>query len=254
MYTDILSKLVIKKIYSVSTMYSESGKRFQRDHRPNWAVVIKYEGETIYTNNGKQFISNIDNIIILPKGITYEMQCIKAGHFFIIEFESEIEHNEILHIPLKKPEKILELFRKMEYNRNLKEPMYELECIKNAYSMIIKLAKESAPKYTPNSKQQKLVPAVDYIAENYTKKIKNADLAKLTGLSTDYFRKIFSQTYGMSPMEYIHNLRMKKAKELLKSDYVSITDIAISLGYDTIYDFSRSFKKTTGISPSKYKV
>jgi len=120
--------------------------------------------------------------------------------------------------------------------------------------MIIKLAKESAPKYTPNSKQQKLVPAVDYIAENYTKKIKNADLAKLTGLSTDYFRKIFSQTYGMSPMEYIHNLRMKKAKELLKSDYVSITDIAISLGYDTIYDFSRSFKKTTGISPSKYKV
>jgi len=252
MYREILSKLIIKKIYSVSTMYGESERRLKRHNRPNWAIVIKYEGETIYTNNGKQFISNINNMVVLPKGLTYEMQCVKAGHFSIIEFECDLEHDKILHFPLKNAEKILELFRKMEYKRTLKDPMYELECIKNTYSIIIKLVKESSRKYTPNSKQQKLVPALDYIAENYTKKIKNEDLAMLTGFSTDYFRKIFSQTYGMSPIEYVHNLRIKKAKELLESDYVSITDIAISLGYDNIYDFSRSFKKATGISPSKY--
>ena len=132
--------------------------------------------------------------------------------------------------------------------------MYEHECIETTYSIIIQLAKESSRKYMPNTKQQKLVPAIDYIAENYTKKIKNEDLAALTGFSTDYFRKIFAQVYGISPIEYIHNLRIKKAKELLESDYVSITDIAISLGYENIYDFSRSFKKATGISPSKYKL
>ena len=49
-----------------------------------------------------------------------------------------------------------------------------------------------------------------------------------------------------------NELKMKKAKEMLKSDYGSITDIAHFLGYLDIYDFSRVFKKHTGIPPSKY--
>ena len=57
---------------------------------------------------------------------------------------------------------------------------------------------------------------------------------------------------GTSPISYVHELRIKKAKEMLKSDYGSITDIAQSLGYLNIYDFSRTFKKYVGISPSKY--
>ena len=45
MHIEILSKLVITKIYSVSTMYSESGRKIKRINRPNWAILIKYEGE-----------------------------------------------------------------------------------------------------------------------------------------------------------------------------------------------------------------
>ncbi|MBR3941740.1 MAG: helix-turn-helix transcriptional regulator, partial [Clostridia bacterium] len=51
---------------------------------------------------------------------------------------------------------------------------------------------------------------------------------------------------------YTHNIRIEKAKEMLKSDYGTISDIAQSVGYPSIYDFSRAFKKHTGISPSKY--
>lgn len=51
--------------------------------------------------------------------------------------------------------------------------------------------------------------------------------------------------------EYLHKLRIKKAKEILRSDYESISDIASSLGYADVYDFSRTFKKV-GLSPSQY--
>jgi YesN/AraC family two-component response regulator len=57
---------------------------------------------------------------------------------------------------------------------------------------------------------------------------------------------------GISPISYVYELRIKKAKEMLKSDYSSIADIAQSLGYLSIYDFSKAFKKYTGVSPLKY--
>ena len=253
MYMDILSKLVIKKIHSVSRMYSESGK-VKRNNRSNWAIVLKYEGETVYTAQGKKYISNLNNMVILPKGLNYEVQFLKPGHFYIIEFESDITHNDILHCPIKNSDKILSIIKKTEYNRTLKKPLYEIDSIQNTYKILLELFNENSKIYVPGTKQEKLNPVMDYIAKNYTKKIKNDELSALTGLSTDYFRKIFFQTYGTSPIEYINRLRIKKAQEMLISDYKSITDIANSLGYENIYDFSRSFKKYAGISPSKYSI
>ena len=57
---------------------------------------------------------------------------------------------------------------------------------------------------------------------------------------------------GMSPTAYVHKLRIEKAKEMLKSDYGNLSDVAVSLGYLNLYDFSRDFKKHTEVPPSKY--
>ena len=58
---------------------------------------------------------------------------------------------------------------------------------------------------------------------------------------------------GESPIAYVKRLRIEKAKEMLGSDYGTLSDIASILGYASLYDFSRDFKKQTGIPPSKYK-
>ena len=58
---------------------------------------------------------------------------------------------------------------------------------------------------------------------------------------------------GISPIAYTKQLRIEKAKEMLKSDYGTLFDIALSLGYSSLYDFSRDFKKYAGVAPSKYK-
>ena len=247
-----LSELIITKVHSVSTVYTDANTKVKRNDRRRWAVVIKYEGETVYTSGGKRFLSDINHIVILPRGCSYEWECTRSGHFSIIEFESEASFFEPISVHVKRGESILKLFRELEYKRNLKNLMFEMESIKDTYSIILKLVSSAEEIYTPNKKRQKLQKAIDYISQNYSENIKNDTLAELSGMSTVYFRKLFTEVMGVSPITYAKQLRIEKAKEMLKSDYGTLTDIAQALRYSSLYDFSRDFKKHTGIAPSKY--
>lgn len=252
MHPDVLSDLIITKVCFAATMFSVENAKNKRTNRERWSLSLKFEGETEFISNGKTYISDKNNIMILPKGCSYEWRCTKAGSFCFVEFECDKEYDGVFSLPLNNSEKVLRMIREIEHKRNLKKPMYETECIRDMYSVILMLAGTIEKKYVPSKKLDKIAPAINYIAENYKENIRNDDLAHICGLSTVYFRKLFTEVCGMSPISYIHETRIKKAKEMLRGDYGSITDIAESLGYLNIYDFSRDFKKYTGIAPSKY--
>ena len=249
---EILSKLIITKIYVAATMFSPQNKTVKMKKRKNWGLVLKYEGETVYTSNGKTFISDIDHPIILPKGCIYDWKCTKAGHYCIIDFECDVSYFEPISFSTKNSEKILKLFKELEYKRNLHSSMQEIESIKDTYSIILNLSRSISEKYTPINKRQRIEKAIEYISQNYTQNITNDALAALCGMSTVYFRKLFSEVMGISPMTYAKQFRIEKAKEMLKTDYGNLGDVAQSLGYASLYDFSRDFKKHAGVPPSKY--
>ena len=247
-----LSNLIISKIEFVSSMYNQAGASNLRENRPRWAIILKYEGETEYISCGVRYKSNIDNVAILPKGSSYKWKCTEAGAYAVAEFDSDLTSKEIMTVPIKNGEKILEELKKTEAKAANKGDFYDIEALKDLYSVIFSIV-QSAPKmYIPGDKHKKIAPALDYIAKNYDKRITNEVLAALTGFSTVYFRQLFCEVMGRSPLDYIQSLRISKAKEMLHSDHASITDIATSLGYQNIYDFSRAFKRHTGVSPSKY--
>ena len=253
MNTEVLSKLVITKVHSVSTLYNPEGTKARRTDRSRWAVVIKYEGETVYTAAGKRYLSDLNHIMILPKSSTYEWQCTSSGHFLTVEFESEQTFPELMAFSVKNGEKILKMLKELEYKRNLKDPLIEMESIRDVYSIIMAIAQTESRAYMPTDKQAKIAAANEYISQNYGKKITNDGLAEIVGLSTVYFRKLFAEIMGVSSISYARQIRIEKAKEMLKSDYGTLSDMALSLGYANLYDFSRDFKKHTGTSPSKYE-
>ena len=253
MNTDALSNIVITKVNSALTLYTPANVGKVRINRPRWAIVIKFEGETIYTHDKQQYLSDKNHVVILPKGITYEWHCTKAGRFFIIDFECATAINKLYSFYLANSEKIIKLFHEIEYNTNAKTPFYEIENIKDTYSILLALIKNSFREYTTKEKKAKLSTVIEFIQQNYNKKLSNDDLANLAGFSTVYFRKLFTATVGVSPMVYARSVRINKAKELLKSEYGSLSSVALSLGYSDLYDFSRDFKKHVGVSPSNYK-
>lgn len=248
-----LSKLRINRIYSVTTIYTTAGDTRKRRLRPSWAIIYKWEGETLYTyGDGKVLISNSQNSVILPKGSSYMWKCTKEGRYSIIEFDSDMECEEIFGFHITDGNKLLSYFKKLERARILQLPYYEIEELSGAYRILHTFLINAPTKYVPSEKRQKIQPAVDYILQHYDEKIANEELAKMTSVSTVYFRKIFTQVFGMGPMRYVQHIRISKAKEMLRSDFGSIADIAFSLGYKSIYHFSKAFKEQIGMSPTAY--
>lgn len=95
--------------------------------------------------------------------------------------------------------------------------------------------------------------AKQYIQENYHKKITLADLANMFSVSYTHFSALFKKSTGCTFSEYLQKVRMEKACDLLKNPKNRIQDIAIQVGYDNAYHFSRAFKNYLGVSPKHYR-
>ncbi|NLK74481.1 MAG: helix-turn-helix transcriptional regulator [Clostridiales bacterium] len=95
---------------------------------------------------------------------------------------------------------------------------------------------------------------INYLNENYDKKISLEQIAHNMYLSPVYISKIFKEETGESPINYLIKIRLEKAKEILLSDDGdSIKNVANRVGYDDVYHFSKLFKKYYGISPLYYR-
>lgn len=94
--------------------------------------------------------------------------------------------------------------------------------------------------------------AIQFINMNIYRKITVTELTVVLGVSQPYLYKVFKNTVGISPKQYIDARKIAKAKELLLSSYMSLTEIANSIGLNDCIEFSKFFKKHVGISPSKY--
>ena len=91
-----------------------------------------------------------------------------------------------------------------------------------------------------------------YISENMQGDIDISDLATVTGMSEKYFITYFKSVVGITPGNYITQVKMNKALDYLYENKYSIKEIAASLGYSDQYTFSKAFKRMYKVSPSKY--
>ncbi|HTV37999.1 MAG TPA: AraC family transcriptional regulator [Xanthobacteraceae bacterium] len=99
--------------------------------------------------------------------------------------------------------------------------------------------------------QQRLV--VGYIQEHLAEQIALADLAALVELSRYHFCRAFKQSFGVPPHRYHINHRIERAKTLLVNTALSITEMAIALGFSETSSFSTAFREATGAAPTEYR-
>lgn len=95
--------------------------------------------------------------------------------------------------------------------------------------------------------------SIEEIHENPGYKWKLEDLAKVSGLSRTVYAERFHKLTGITPMNYVTQWRMEKAKKLLKDEKISVDEISQLVGYAASESFQKTFKKFIGITPSAYR-
>lgn len=92
-----------------------------------------------------------------------------------------------------------------------------------------------------------------WIAEHYPQAAPVALMMQRSGLPERSFKRRFQQATGMSPLEYVHTLRLEEAKQMLERSELSVEAIANDVGYEDAGFFSRLFRRQVGLTPAAYR-
>lgn len=92
-----------------------------------------------------------------------------------------------------------------------------------------------------------------WMQEHFQENIQLDDAARSVGISPYYFSKLFKEQAGVNFIDYLTDLRMEKARDLLAHQNLSIKEVCVRCGYADQNYFSRIFKKTVGMTPTEYR-
>ena len=241
---NMFENTVITKVYKPETVFSKKGREFSMENRKYFGLSFCISGQITYEQNEKKYVSNSSNAVILPKNATYKLYGDKEGLFPVINFEcAGLEVNEItvLHIKDSVPFiKDFNLISNCFLHENKKLKQFQL-----LYSILEKLNSEQS-----NSPLSSIISYIDAHISNSN--ITNNFLAQKMGISEVYLRKLFISHLGITPKQYILDLRIKTAQQLLISTSKSITEISEKCGFTSVYHFCRIFKQKTSFTPTQY--
>ena len=100
---------------------------------------------------------------------------------------------------------------------------------------------------------ERLQPALDYIEKNYADRISVAQLAHLLCLSPDRLGHLFRDGVGQAPLQYINEIRLRKAMNLLKTEEYTVTEVAQAVGFFDYNHFGRLFRRRYGCTPNQVR-
>lgn len=103
------------------------------------------------------------------------------------------------------------------------------------------------------SRSEVIRPAIEYMNRNFPENITVEQLAKITHLSKSYFMCRFREAAGVGAIEYLSQLRIKKACEILSKTDKTSAETAFECGFRNLSNFNRQFRKFVGCTPKEYR-
>lgn len=240
--------ITVTQVVGVLTIPTNKDRYLEIKNRPCFGLSFCMDdGCIVYNKAGRITRSTKNTAVILPMGQSYSLRNEEGGNFPIINFLCDKPFTEeFIEIKLKNPEIYLREYDKMRavwLSGNDKAKLYSI-----FYGILSRLGAESEPIHPILSK------TVSYIYENISNPdLTNTLLSERAKISEVYFRRLFKENFGITPKQFILNIRIEEAKRLLGEGISSISSISSACGFSSVYHFSRAFKSATGLTPTEYE-
>lgn len=239
--------ITITDIQNVLTVPSVKGETMTMRNRPWYGLSFCAEGEIHYCHQGKTFVSAPGAAILLPKGADYTLYRTKTGLFPLINFQcTGLQLDTFSIIPLARPDGYLNDFKRLYDAFTIKQN--RICSMGILYEILDKLRTDCTPQ---SGMLQPALNEIEHRLDDAT--LSGSVLAARCGISEVYFRRLFREQIGLTPKQYVLQMRMRNAKRLLAETNLSIGAVAEACGFSNPYHFSRTFHKQTGITPSAYR-
>lgn len=148
-----------------------------------------------------------------------------------------------------------ELFEKMIHELQMHQYQYEMYLCSHFMLLLSCLSRHLMTQTGSSEKrgQEALNQVIEFIHAHLYEEVSVEDLARSCRMSTSHFIHQFKDYTGFSPHTYQIRLRLERAKELMNSTTMNISEIAFAVGYNNPLYFSRLFRRHMGLSPSEYR-
>lgn len=242
---EIFDDIVIRYVEQPFVVQAKKGHTFTMIDRPTFAISFCISGQITYAQNGKEFVIKEGYAALLPKDSTYSLIANREGQFPVVNFDCDgLVCDEISLIPLTNNKECIKRFERLKLLFSRSES--RLKTIGGFYNLLDEVV----------STESKISPihSVDrYIEKNLSDpELSNETIAGELKISEVYLRKLFTNHLGTSPKQYILDMRIQKAKELLIESPLSVTDISRECGFSSVYHFCRAFKQRTATTPTQF--
>lgn len=248
--TNGMNNMQVNVLYAMS--FEPRNLKMNINSRQQHTFLYIEKGQFSYRFSKESFIAKEGQLVYIPQGATYTFEIAREKTFcWQVEFDIADSNFSFAQYPqiIEGCDDAENLLKRIVSCYGANDQKSYL-CMLSSLLYLCSFVKEQSSE--KSGSVSRIRPAVEYIEKHYNENFSIEKLAQLCFMSQSQLRRYFSSKYNMSPITYKNRFRIEKAKSMLLYDVADIGEISAKLGFDSIYAFSKMFKKYAGITPSQF--
>lgn len=244
-----ISNMNIKEVSTV-LRYTPTKNRWSVGARNDHFIGIMLSGEAHHSFGGYDFTLSENTAFFFNAKDPYSVEAIGRCESLAVHFSTyeEIDTDSFC-LKTNNTQKFIELLEKLSVLVKQGEER-RLESLSLAYQIAAILSESRNQKYS--KRDARIVDSKSYVDAHFTEKNCISVAVEISGLCYRRFSELFKLSFGVTPKTYVDSKKIAYAKTLLSSRTMSVEQVAGACGYCDVYYFSKAFKSSTGVSPSKW--
>jgi len=244
---------------------------------PEWLIEYKrtnfidityiINGQAVYTINREKITVSEGDVLCIPRGSERSaastepkrFECY-AANFTMHSYGSDNEEigNELalplpIHATVGIHNDLIAHYRKLNEDFLSRSPGYVMRARARLMLIIQRFMEILVYERDTHRLDPRVKQAMRYIAENYAEPLTISGVAAVVSLNAVYFGTLFKRETSLTFRDYLNNVRLGQAEEMLRAGKWNVTEVSTLCGFSDVFYFSRLFKKYKGIPPSSVK-